>query len=67
MDFITRLPRTHMHNDSIWVIVDRVTKSLLSFVVKTKDSAVDYAKIFIDEVVRLHGFPYFNFHFLKSF
>ena len=27
MEFITGLPRTHRQHDSIWVIVDRMTKS----------------------------------------
>ena len=55
MDFITGLPHTRRQHDSIWVIVDRMTKSSRFLAVKTTDSAEDYAKIYINEIVRLHG------------
>ncbi|WMV54949.1 hypothetical protein MTR67_048334 [Solanum verrucosum] len=76
MDFITGLPRTRRHHDSIWVIVDRVTKSSRFLAVKTTDSTEDYAKIYINDIVRLHGVPFsiisdrgpqFTSHFWKSF
>ena len=76
MDFITGLPRTRRQHDSIWVIVDRVTKSSRFLAVKTTDSAEDYAKLYINEIVRLHGVPLsiisdigpqFTSHFWKSF
>ena len=38
MDFMTMLPRTRRQHDSIWVIVDRITKSSRFFAVKTADS-----------------------------
>ena len=57
MDFITGLPRTRRQPDSIWVIVDRMTKSSCFFVVKTTDSEEDYAKLYINEIVSLHGVP----------
>lgn len=37
MNFITGLPHTLKQHDSIWVIVDRVTKSAHFLVVKTKN------------------------------
>ncbi|KAH0694838.1 hypothetical protein KY285_021935 [Solanum tuberosum] len=43
MDFITGLPRTRRQHDSIWVIVDRVTKSAHFLLIKTTDSSEDYA------------------------
>ncbi|KAH0781716.1 hypothetical protein KY290_001314 [Solanum tuberosum] len=55
MDFITSLPRSRMKHDSIWVIVDRMTKSAHFLPVKTTHSAEDYAKLYLQEVVRLHG------------
>ena len=55
MDFITGVPRIHREQDSIWVIVDRMTESSRFMVVKTIDSTQDYAKIYINEIVRLHG------------
>ena len=57
MDFITRLPRTRIQHDSIWVIVDKMTKSFRFLAVKTTYSAEDYAKLFLTEIVRLHGVP----------
>ena len=53
MDFITCLPCTRRHHDSIWVIVDRVTKSSRFLAVKTTISAEDYAKLYINEIVRV--------------
>ncbi|KAH0720092.1 hypothetical protein KY284_005122 [Solanum tuberosum] len=55
MNFITSLPHTRIQHDYIWVIIDRVTKSAHFLVVKTTDSAEDYAKLYINVIVRLHG------------
>ncbi|WMV59104.1 hypothetical protein MTR67_052489 [Solanum verrucosum] len=44
------LPRTHRQHDSIWVIVDRVTKFARFLAVKTTNSAEDYAKLYINEI-----------------
>ncbi|KAH0784113.1 hypothetical protein KY290_003711 [Solanum tuberosum] len=57
MDFITGLPRSRRQHDSIWVIVDRMTNSAHFLPVKTTHSAEDYAKLYIQEIVRLHGVP----------
>ena len=76
MDFITGLPRTCGQHDSIWVIVDRMTKSSLFLAVKTTYSVEDYAKLYLTEIVRLHGVPLsivsdrghqFTSHFWKLF
>ena len=56
-DFITGLPRTRRQRDSIWVIVDRMTKSSHFLAVKTTDSAEDYAKFYNNEIMRLHEVP----------
>ncbi|KAH0695075.1 hypothetical protein KY285_022172 [Solanum tuberosum] len=50
MDFITGLPRSRMQHDSIWVSVDRMTKSAHFLPVKTTHSTEDYAKLYIQEV-----------------
>ena len=55
MDFVTGLLRSHRQHDSIWVIVYRMTKSANFLPVKTTYSAEDYAKLYLQEVVRLHG------------
>ncbi|WMV29209.1 hypothetical protein MTR67_022594 [Solanum verrucosum] len=57
MDFITGLLRSRRQHDSIWVIIDRMTKSTHFLPVKTTNSAEDYAKLYIQEVVRIHGVP----------
>ncbi|KAH0711565.1 hypothetical protein KY289_007524 [Solanum tuberosum] len=57
MDFITGLPRSRRQHDSIWVIVDRMTKSAHFLPVKTTNTAEDYAKLYVQEIVRLHGVP----------
>ena len=56
MDFVVGLPRTEKSYDSIWVVVDRFTKSAHFIPVKSTYSTEDYAKIFIDEIVFRHGF-----------
>ena len=56
MDFITGLPRTCGQHDSIWVIVDRMTKTSRFLAVKTTYSVEDYAKLYLTEIVRLQGF-----------
>ena len=48
MDFITGLPGTRRHHDSIWVIVYRMSKSSHFLAVKTTDSAEDYPKLYIN-------------------
>lgn len=55
MDFVTGLPRSLYKFDSIWVIVDKMTKSTHFLPVRTNYSVKDYAKIFIEEIVKLHG------------
>ncbi|WMV41266.1 hypothetical protein MTR67_034651 [Solanum verrucosum] len=41
----------------IWVIVHRLTKSTHFLTVKTTNSVKDYARLYITEIVRLHGVP----------
>ncbi|WMV25861.1 hypothetical protein MTR67_019246 [Solanum verrucosum] len=57
MDFITGLPKSRRPHDSIWVIVDRMTKSAHFLPVKTTNTAEDYAKLYVQEIMRLHGVP----------
>ena len=56
MDFVVGLPKTLGKFDSIWVIVDRLTKSAHFIPVKLTYNAEKLAKLYISEVVRLHGF-----------
>ncbi|XP_069147079.1 uncharacterized protein [Solanum lycopersicum] len=57
MDFVVGLPKTMGKYDSIWVIVDRLTKSAHFIPVKVTYNAEKLAKLYISEVVRLHGVP----------
>jgi hypothetical protein len=57
MDFIVGLPNTSRHHDSIWVIMDRLTKTTHFLPVHTTHRAEKYAEFYIDQIVRLHGIP----------
>jgi hypothetical protein len=57
MDFIVGLPPTAIRKDSIWVIVDRLTKTAHFITVHTTYSVQDYAELYVDQIVRLHGTP----------
>ena len=57
MDFVTGLPRTQRQHDAIWVIVDRLTKSAHFLPSNVEDSLEKLAKLYVDEIVRLHGVP----------
>jgi hypothetical protein len=57
MDFVTGLPRTQKGNDSIWVIIDRLTKVTHFVPVKTTFGGAALARIYLKEIVRLHGIP----------
>ena len=55
---MTGLPRTQRQHDAIWVIVDRLTKSSHFLPVNVEDSLKKLAKLYVDEIVRLHGVPF---------
>jgi hypothetical protein len=57
MDFIVGLPRRSTGFDSIWVIMDRLTKSAHFIPVDTRYTTKKYAKIYFDQIVTLHGVP----------
>jgi hypothetical protein len=57
MDFVSGLPRGKKGNDVIWVIVDRLTKSALFLPMKMTDPIDKLARLYVNEVVRLHGVP----------
>jgi hypothetical protein len=57
MDFIVGLPRTQKGNDSIWVIVDRLTKVAHFLPVKTNYSVSQLAELYVDNILKLHGAP----------
>ena len=57
MDFITKLPRTSSGCDTIWVIVDRLTKSAHFLEIKETDRMRRLAQVYIKEIVSKHGVP----------
>jgi hypothetical protein len=57
MDFIVGLPRTQSGYDSIWVIVDRLTKLAHFIPVKTTYSGPQLAELYMSRIVCLHGVP----------
>jgi hypothetical protein len=57
MDFIVRLPRTQVGYDSIWVIVDCLTKVAHFIPVKTSYSRAKLAELYMSRIVCLHGVP----------
>jgi hypothetical protein len=73
MDYIFGLPRTRAGYNSIWVVVDRLTKSAHFIPVITSYSSAVLAKLYMSRIVCLHGVPkkivsdrgtQFTFHFL---
>ena len=75
MDFIVGLPRTRTGYDSIWVVVDRLTKAAHFIPVKTTYNSAVLAKIYMARIVCLHGVPkkivsdrgtQFTSHFLQQ-
>ncbi|WVZ94919.1 LOW QUALITY PROTEIN: hypothetical protein U9M48_040746 [Paspalum notatum var. saurae] len=74
MDFIVGLPRTQSGFDSIWVVVDRLTKVAHFIPVKTTYSGAKLAELYMSRIVCLHGVPkkivsdrgtQFTYHFWK--
>jgi hypothetical protein len=57
MDLIVGLPKTAKGFDSIWVIVDRLTKIAHFLPVKTDHPVVVYAQLYIARILSLHGIP----------
>nr|GFB16538.1 retrotransposon protein, putative, Ty3-gypsy subclass [Tanacetum cinerariifolium] len=57
MDFVSRLSRTSSGYDSIWVIVDRLTKSAYFLPMKKMDSMEKLTQLYLKEIVCRHGVP----------
>ncbi|GKB08521.1 putative reverse transcriptase domain-containing protein [Tanacetum coccineum] len=57
MDFVTKLPKSPQGHDTIWVIVDRLTKSAIFMPMRETDSTEKLARMYIKEVVARHGIP----------
>eukprot|EP00253_Pinus_taeda_P028245 PITA_28245 len=57
MDFITGLPRTKKNNDSIMVVVDKLSKAAHFIPVQSTYRAAQIAHVFMQNIFRLHGLP----------
>jgi len=57
MDFVIHIPHTLRKHDSIWVIVDRLTKTAHFLPIDLRISMQKLAQIYIREIIRLHGVP----------
>nr|GEZ93430.1 putative reverse transcriptase domain-containing protein [Tanacetum cinerariifolium] len=57
MDFITKLPRTKSGHDSIWVIIDRLTKSAYFLAVREDFKIEKLVIMYINEIVTRHDVP----------
>jgi hypothetical protein len=57
MDFIVGLPRTQARYDSIWVLVDRLTKVAHFILVKMMYSRATLVELYMSQIVCLHGVP----------
>ena len=57
MDFITGLLKRKKKNDSIFVVIYKLSKVAHFIPVKSTYKAVNIADIFLKEIFRLHGIP----------
>ena len=76
MDFLTHFPRTPQGHDTVWVIVDRITKSAHFLALRMTLTLERFCQLYNREIVDLHGVlvsivsdrdPRFTTHFWKSF
>jgi hypothetical protein len=57
MEFIVGLPHTQVGYDSIWVIVDRLTKVDHFILIKITYSGAKLGELYMSRIVCLHGVP----------
>ncbi|KAJ9545153.1 hypothetical protein OSB04_024860 [Centaurea solstitialis] len=57
MDCVTKLPKNKKGHDSIWVIVDRLTKSAHFLPIRENFSIDKLAQLYVNEIVMRHGLP----------
>ena len=57
MDFITGIPKSKKQNDSIFVVVDKLSKATHFILVKPTYKVVHIADIFLKEIFRSHEIP----------
>ncbi|GJW31802.1 putative reverse transcriptase domain-containing protein [Tanacetum coccineum] len=57
MDFVTKHPKSSQGYDTIWVIVDRLTKSAIFMSMRETDPMDKLTRMYLKEVVTKHGIP----------
>nr|GEW56807.1 reverse transcriptase domain-containing protein [Tanacetum cinerariifolium] len=57
MDFVMKLPKSSQGYNTIWVIVDRLTKSAIFTPIRETDPMDKLERIYLKEVVTRHGIP----------
>nr|GEV99791.1 reverse transcriptase domain-containing protein [Tanacetum cinerariifolium] len=57
MDFITKLPKMSSGYDTVWVIIDRLTKSVHFLPIKENDPMERLTRLYMKEVVTRHEMP----------
>ncbi|GJY17113.1 putative reverse transcriptase domain-containing protein [Tanacetum coccineum] len=57
MDFVIKLPKTTSGQDTIWIIVDRLTKSANFLPMKETNTMEKLTRQYLKEVVSRHGVP----------
>nr|GEV89763.1 putative reverse transcriptase domain-containing protein [Tanacetum cinerariifolium] len=57
MDFVTKLPKSSQGLDTIWVIVNRLTKSAHFLPIRENDPMDKLARLYLDRMVTRHGTP----------
>ena len=57
MDFVTKLPKTLKGHDTIWVVVDHLTKSAHFLAMRETLPMDKLAKLYVDEIISRHGVP----------
>ena len=57
MDFVSGFPFTQKKHDSVWVIIDRLTKSAHFLPVLLDYSMDRLAELYVSEIIWLHGIP----------
>jgi hypothetical protein len=57
MDFILGLHKAPTEEDSIWVVVNRLTKSAHFIPVRVEDTMDKLARLYVQNIVRLYGVP----------
>ncbi|GJV37056.1 putative reverse transcriptase domain-containing protein [Tanacetum coccineum] len=57
MDFVTKLPRTSSGHDTIWVIMDRLTKSAYFLPIREDYKMDRLVRLYLNEIVARHGVP----------